>query len=228
MGPGGASIYLISAIASLVSENTIAASTAQGILVRSTKGAKLFDNVVQGSSSHGIHLDPSAVDTLVLNNVAAGNGFGLPGGHGLFVEGDRNLVERNTLNGNSGYGLFFTGAAATNTFGRNMARGNAAYAHELTDDQHRKLLTFLRGLLGAVVLSGYRCALYDELLPDWRRVDKATHADGARDRIESLWLSPNITPASMSMFDMEQTAFDEDTRSRRWTRNYTHTGAIRT
>jgi parallel beta-helix repeat protein len=128
LGPGGASIYLAPVLGSLVSENTITASAAQGIFLRGTKGNKLFDNVVQGSNSHGIHLDAGAIDTLVLNNVASGNGFGLPGGHGLFVEGDRNLIERNTLNGNSGYGLFLTLGSAANTFGRNMARGNAGPA----------------------------------------------------------------------------------------------------
>lgn len=90
---------------------------------------------------------------------------------------------------------------------RNLKRGNAYYAHELSDGdeddgaKHAELLTFLRGLRGMVVLSGYRCAMYDEMLSGWRRVDKATHADGARDRVESLWLSPNIQPRSVSMFE---------------------------
>lgn len=67
-----------------------------------------------------------------------------------------------------------------------------AYRHEMTDDQHQALASTLRGLRGSVILSGYRCPLYDELFADWRRVDMATHADGAKDRVESLWLSPNV------------------------------------
>lgn len=64
------------------------------------------------------------------------------------------------------------------------------YAHELTTDDHRKLLTFLRGLRGMVVLSGYPSALYDDALEGWQRIDRAAHADGARDRVECLWLNP--------------------------------------
>jgi parallel beta-helix repeat protein len=101
----------------LVSENTVRSGTADGIVVRQGWGNKLFDNVVEGSAGNGINLMPGAGDTLVLNNVLTMNGM-----HGLWVQGQRNLVERNTLNGNTGCGLFFTGPQ--NTFGRNMARGN--------------------------------------------------------------------------------------------------------
>lgn len=62
-----------------------------------------------------------------------------------------------------------------------------------------KLANTLAGLRGRVVLSGYRCPLYDELYAGWQRVDIATHADGAKDRVESIWLSPNC-PAS-GLFD---------------------------
>ena len=41
---------------------------------------------------------------------------------------------------------------------------------------------------GMVIISGYGCSLYDdELFPEWRRVERNTHADGAKDRIEVLW-----------------------------------------
>lgn len=70
------------------------------------------------------------------------------------------------------------------------------YAHELSDGDHAELLTFLRGLRGMVVLSGYPCALYDDLLPDWHRVERRAMADGAKERVEVLWINPaaeNIT-----------------------------------
>ena len=57
----------------------------------------------------------------------------------------------------------------------------------MTDQQHRALATNLAGLRGTVVVSGYRCDLYEELFDGWQRIDAATHADGARDRVESLW-----------------------------------------
>jgi DNA adenine methylase len=80
------------------------------------------------------------------------------------------------------------------------AKGKGAYIHEMSDAQHCELLTHLRGLRGMVVLSGYRCPIYDDMLSDWRRVDRAAHADGARDRVESLWLSPNINLVQQSLY----------------------------
>lgn len=67
------------------------------------------------------------------------------------------------------------------------------YRFELTDEDHRKLAVTLRELTGMVVVSGYACPLYDEeLFPDWQRVERNAFADGARDRVEVLWLSPNV------------------------------------
>lgn len=64
------------------------------------------------------------------------------------------------------------------------------YRHEMTDDDHRALAAVLRNCKGMVVLSGYACDLYDrELFPDWQRHERAAHADGARDRVEVLWLN---------------------------------------
>ncbi len=74
-----------------------------------------------------------------------------------------------------------------------------SYKHEMTNDQHRDLAAVLRRLQGAVVLSGYPCRLYDELYGEWTRIDKAAYADGARDRIECLWLSPNTRTHQMMM-----------------------------
>lgn len=65
------------------------------------------------------------------------------------------------------------------------------YRYEMTDSDHRQLAAALHQVKGFVILSGYPCELYDqELYPGWRRVERSTHADGARDRIEVLWLSP--------------------------------------
>lgn len=63
------------------------------------------------------------------------------------------------------------------------------YAHEMTDDQHADLLAFLKTLKGRVVLSGYPHPSYDAALHDWRRVERDALADGARKRIEVLWMN---------------------------------------
>lgn len=64
-----------------------------------------------------------------------------------------------------------------------------AYRHEMDDDQHRRMAEQLHALRGTVVLSGYRCQLYDEMYADWLRLDRMALADGARQRMECLWLS---------------------------------------
>ncbi len=68
----------------------------------------------------------------------------------------------------------------------NSSRWN--YRHEMTDDDHRVMAECLHSLQGTVVLSGYPSPLYDELFTGWERREKETHADGARDRVEVLWI----------------------------------------
>lgn len=72
-----------------------------------------------------------------------------------------------------------------------------SYRHELNDEQHKTLASALHQLKGPVVVSGYRCDLYDNLFDGWTRIDGLAHADGARPRVESLWLSPNIQHNSL-------------------------------
>lgn len=71
-------------------------------------------------------------------------------------------------------------------------RGRAnGYRFEMDECQHRDLAGVLHSLQGMVVLSGYDCELYDkELYPSWVRVQRRTLADGARPRMEVLWLNP--------------------------------------
>lgn len=69
------------------------------------------------------------------------------------------------------------------------------YRHELTPDDHRDLLEFLKALKGLVLLSGYPHAMYDDALPGWRRIERAALADGARVRTEVLWINPACADA---------------------------------
>lgn len=89
---------------------------------------------------------------------------------------------------------------------RNMQRGNAAYAVEMNDEDHRQLATVLKNASGMVVLSGYQCDLYDELYGEWMRIDREAHADGARNRTESLWFNQSAAHSRMSPSLYEVTA----------------------
>jgi DNA adenine methylase len=76
---------------------------------------------------------------------------------------------------------------------RNVARGNAAYACDMTDDDHRELAKCLRSVAGTVILSGYHCDLYDqELYADWVSAERLHLADGARERTEVLWMNKQL------------------------------------
>ena len=65
-----------------------------------------------------------------------------------------------------------------------------AYKHEMVPEDHVALLEALSGLKGMVMLSGYRNALYDDFLGSWTRIERRAMADGARERVEALWLNP--------------------------------------
>lgn len=71
------------------------------------------------------------------------------------------------------------------------------YRFEMTVEQHIELAKALHELRGSVVLSGYSCGLYEELYKGWRRVERRSLADGARPRVEVLWLSKSCPPVDM-------------------------------
>ncbi len=75
---------------------------------------------------------------------------------------------------------------------RSSDRG-PAYRHELRDEAgHRELAGALRECRAAVVISGYRCPLYDELYAGWHRAEIGAFTGNAtrtRRRTEVLWSS---------------------------------------
>jgi DNA adenine methylase len=74
------------------------------------------------------------------------------------------------------------------------------YAFEMTAADHDDLLGFLCELEGQVILSGYPSELYDDALVGWRRVQRTALADGARPRIECLWLNPRASTTQGDLF----------------------------
>jgi len=70
------------------------------------------------------------------------------------------------------------------------------YRHELTQDDHRRLVACLLSVRGMVVLSGYAHKTYKALeRAGWARIDyrTCTHARGSlTKRVECLWLSPSV------------------------------------
>lgn len=73
-----------------------------------------------------------------------------------------------------------------------------AYQHDLTDEEHRELAALLKTVEGYVVVSGYHCALYEELYPaseGWWTAGRNSLADGAQLRRETLYLSARTATA---------------------------------
>lgn len=85
---------------------------------------------------------------------------------------------------------------------RNMKRGNADYAVEMSNSQHRELAERLHSVKGMVMLSGYACPLYADLFSDWRSTECSHFADGAKQRTEVLWFNPQaLCDAGYLSFD---------------------------
>lgn len=77
-----------------------------------------------------------------------------------------------------------------------------AYSHEMTVEDHERLLVALTELKGKFLLSGYRNDLYDGFTDrhGWTRVDreidcKASSAKEKPKRVESLWMNYRIEQA---------------------------------
>lgn len=89
-------------------------------------------------------------------------------------------------------------------------RKAGGYNHEMTVDDHKRLLTVLLELRGMVVLSGYRCDLYDDALTGWTRRDVATvnwSSNTVREkRVECIWLSPNAAQHQPQLWQLLDTA----------------------
>ncbi len=121
----GTGINITEASSGLIAENTVESADTEGISVLVGRGLKLINNTVVRSGSHGMSLD--CMNCLVIHNVSSGSGQAGTG-HGLWIQGARNMVERNILNDNTGYGLLFASLPANvacgNTFSGNTARGN--------------------------------------------------------------------------------------------------------
>lgn len=67
------------------------------------------------------------------------------------------------------------------------------YRHDMGDADHVALLEVLNNVQGRVVLSGYNCELYHDLLPGWTaKSHQARVSNSQVQRDEVVWLSPGL------------------------------------
>jgi len=88
------------------------------------------------------------------------------------------------------------------------------------DNMHQAAAELLLESPGFVVVSGYKCSLYEELYEEhgWTRIDKIAHAQSNKKRVESIWLSPRTISAlynkksakNQQKLDMPDFAMDYD------------------
>lgn len=74
---------------------------------------------------------------------------------------------------------------------RYKGKATKVYKHEFTDDDHVEMCNKAQQLQSMCIISGYDNAIYNELLPRWKKVQRKAFADGAKERTEVLWISPN-------------------------------------
>ncbi|WP_268063458.1 DNA adenine methylase [Citrobacter sp. W9] len=71
-------------------------------------------------------------------------------------------------------------------------QGNRYYNHEMTVEGHEQLLAVARTMTGMVIISGYDCELYNDMLPGWTKTKKASRISagrGTKVRTECLWFN---------------------------------------
>lgn len=73
------------------------------------------------------------------------------------------------------------------------------YKYEMNDANHEELLNVLVRHPGKVLLSGYDNDMYNSMLQGWRKVQKATRAEGGRARIETLWMNYEMEDGQISL-----------------------------
>jgi site-specific DNA-adenine methylase len=92
--------------------------------------------------------------------------------------------------------------------------GRRYYGHEFGEEWlHGELLAVLSRIDSPVLISGYRSALYDRMLADWRRIDYQTATRGGG-VTESLWCNFDA-PAQLHDYRFLGTGFRERERIKR-------------
>lgn len=76
------------------------------------------------------------------------------------------------------------------------------YKFEMTDDQHVDFCQTVTSLKGYQIICGYDNNIYNDLLVGYRKVSKIALADGAKQRTEILWISPNCPVKQSTIFDV--------------------------
>jgi parallel beta-helix repeat protein len=120
-----------------VTQLVISGSCVNGLELQGSGHTVLNSTVVRASLA-GIYFDGIAVlgggGHIVQNNdVIGASSLIMPGGHGIFISSNGNLLQSNNASGNPGAGLFIGDGASSNVIVGNKAFGNILY-HDIFDN----------------------------------------------------------------------------------------------
>jgi DNA adenine methylase len=71
-------------------------------------------------------------------------------------------------------------------------RHGKQYRHEMTDDDHVKLLDALLQHKGYVAISGYQSRIYEDMLRGWNRIERTSMTQSMTRKTEVLWTNYEI------------------------------------
>ena len=68
-------------------------------------------------------------------------------------------------------------------------RNREQYKHEMSDDEHEKMLQKALTSKAKIMISGYDSEMYDDMLSGWCRKEFRAHAEMGRRRTEVVWMN---------------------------------------
>ena len=72
-----------------------------------------------------------------------------------------------------------------------LAEGDRTwYLHHTSTEEHIQLAKTLNSIKGKAVVSGYDCALYQEIFSGWEKLERSTVTMSRRNAVECLWIKP--------------------------------------
>lgn len=75
------------------------------------------------------------------------------------------------------------------------------YKHEMTDNDHKKLLDVLLSSKAKIMLSGYSSPLYENILSDWERTEISNYTESGKKAVEVVWMNyPKDTYFQQTLF----------------------------
>lgn len=81
-------------------------------------------------------------------------------------------------------------------------RSKRIYKHEFNDTDHIRLLKLCQASKAKIIISGYKCELYDEYLDGWHTDSIIADCESGQKRIETIWMNYKRENVQLTMDDL--------------------------